>query len=69
MRDSPASMSRGDGCDRVFEAGGVRLVADAMSYEFVRGAKVDYSQELIKSAFEVRPAGSRPTLPHTTHPS
>lgn len=39
--------------DRVFEAGGVRLVADAMSYEFVRGAKVDYSQELIKSAFEV----------------
>jgi len=28
-------------------------VADAMSYEFVRGAKVDYSQELIKSAFEV----------------
>ena len=51
-----------DRCDRVFESGGVRLVADAMSYEFVRGAKVDYSQELIKSAFEVRSADSRHTV-------
>ena len=33
---------------------GVRLVADSTSYEFVRGSKVDYSQELIKSSFEVR---------------
>ena len=32
----------------------MRLVADSMSYEFVRGSKVDYSQELIKSSFEVR---------------
>ena len=39
---------------RVFEAGGVQLVTDSVSYGFVRGAKVDYSQELIKSAFEVR---------------
>lgn len=38
---------------RVFEAGGVRLVTDDVSFEFVRGAKVDYTQELIKSAFEV----------------
>ncbi len=38
---------------RMFEAGGVKLVADSMSYEFVRGSKVDYSQELIKSSFEV----------------
>ena len=38
---------------RIFEAGGVKLVADSMSYEFVRGSKVDYSQELIKSSFEV----------------
>ena len=38
----------------MFEAGGVQLVTDSVSYGFVRGAKVDYSQELIKSAFEVR---------------
>ena len=28
-------------------------MADSMSFEFVRGSKVDYSQELIKSSFEV----------------
>ena len=37
----------------MFESGGVRLVTDDVSFEFVRGATVDFSQELIKSAFEV----------------
>lgn len=41
-------------CCRVFETRGVRLVTDGVSLEFVRGAKVDYAQELIKAAFEVR---------------
>lgn len=40
----------------MFEAQGVKLVTDSVSYEFVRGAKVDYSQELIKASFEVRSA-------------
>ena len=38
---------------RVFTYGGVRLVTDEISYEFVRGAKIDYVDELIKAAFEV----------------
>ena len=38
---------------RAYEAGGVNLVTDDVSLEFIRGAKIDYSDELIKSAFEV----------------
>ncbi|KAG8648671.1 hypothetical protein MANES_08G025200v8 [Manihot esculenta] len=37
--------------DRVFESGGVKLVVDNISYDFVKGATVDYVEELIRSAF------------------
>ena len=40
-------------CCRFVEAEGVKLVTDPLSMEFVRGARIVYSSELIKSAFEV----------------
>ncbi|KAJ4851185.1 hypothetical protein Tsubulata_000495 [Turnera subulata] len=43
--------------DRVFEREGVKLVIDDISYDFVKGATVDYTQELIRSAFQVVLAG------------
>ncbi|XP_044488920.1 iron-sulfur assembly protein IscA-like 2, mitochondrial [Mangifera indica] len=39
--------------DRVFEKEGVKLVIDDISYDFVKGATVDYVEELIRSAFVV----------------
>ncbi|KAI4300475.1 hypothetical protein L6164_033851 [Bauhinia variegata] len=39
--------------DRVFEKEGVQLVVDNISYDFVKGATVDYVEELIRSAFVV----------------
>ncbi|KAF5178580.1 Iron-sulfur cluster insertion protein erpa, partial [Thalictrum thalictroides] len=39
--------------DRVFEKEGVKLVVDNISYDFVKGATVDYVEELIRSAFVV----------------
>nr|XP_019940341.1 PREDICTED: iron-sulfur cluster assembly 2 homolog, mitochondrial [Paralichthys olivaceus] len=39
--------------DRVFEQGGVGIIVDQDSLEFVKGATVDFSQELIRSAFQV----------------
>ncbi|KQJ98049.1 iron-sulfur assembly protein IscA-like 2, mitochondrial [Brachypodium distachyon] len=39
--------------DRVFEKDGVKLVVDDISYDFVKGATVDYEEELIRSAFVV----------------
>ncbi|PWZ57131.1 Iron-sulfur assembly protein IscA-like 2, mitochondrial [Zea mays] len=39
--------------DRFFETDGVRLVVDDISYNFVKGATVDYEEELIRSAFVV----------------
>ncbi|XP_021864286.2 iron-sulfur assembly protein IscA-like 2, mitochondrial [Spinacia oleracea] len=39
--------------DRVFEKDGVKLVIDKISYDFVKGACVDYAEELIRSAFQV----------------
>ena len=38
---------------RVFETDGVKLVVDGISYDFVKGATVDYEEELIRSAFVV----------------
>ncbi|XP_036769097.1 iron-sulfur cluster assembly 2 homolog, mitochondrial isoform X2 [Manis pentadactyla] len=39
--------------DRVFEKGGARVVVDNDSLAFVKGAQVDFSQELIRSSFQV----------------
>ncbi|XP_048236038.1 iron-sulfur assembly protein IscA-like 2, mitochondrial [Ricinus communis] len=39
--------------DRVFEKEGVKLVVDNISYDFVKGATIDYVEELIRSAFVV----------------
>ena len=38
---------------RIFERGGVKLVVDKTSFDFVNGATVDYVEELIRSAFQV----------------
>lgn len=37
----------------MFAQGGVQLVVDPVSYEFVKGATVDYTTDIIRSAFEV----------------
>ncbi|XP_028849084.1 iron-sulfur cluster assembly 2 homolog, mitochondrial [Denticeps clupeoides] len=39
--------------DRVFEQNGVGVVVDQDSLEFVKGSTLDYSQELIRSSFQV----------------
>lgn len=38
---------------RVFEKGGVGIIVDQESLEFVKGSTVDFSQELIRSTFQV----------------
>lgn len=38
---------------RVFEQGGARVVVDSDSLAFVKGAHVDFCQELIRSSFQV----------------
>lgn len=38
---------------RIFEKDGVKLVVDKISLDFVKGATVDYVEELIRSAFQV----------------
>ncbi|EPS70665.1 hypothetical protein M569_04097 [Genlisea aurea] len=39
--------------DRIFEHDGVKLVVDNISLDFVKGATVDYVEELIRSGFQV----------------
>ncbi|XP_077179347.1 iron-sulfur cluster assembly 2 homolog, mitochondrial isoform X2 [Paroedura picta] len=39
--------------DRVFEQGSARVVVDLDSLNFVKGAMVDFNQELIRSSFQV----------------
>lgn len=41
---------------RVFEREGIKMVVDNISYDFVKGATVDYVEELIRSAFVVSQA-------------
>ncbi|KAI3782412.1 hypothetical protein L2E82_12457 [Cichorium intybus] len=42
-----------DNDDRIFERDGVKLVVDTISLGFVKGATVDYVEELIRSGFQV----------------
>ncbi|XP_041123070.1 iron-sulfur cluster assembly 2 homolog, mitochondrial-like [Polyodon spathula] len=39
--------------DRVFEQDGVGVVVDRDSLEFIKGGTLDFSQELIRSAFQI----------------
>ncbi|KAJ8308089.1 hypothetical protein KUTeg_012963 [Tegillarca granosa] len=39
--------------DHVIEEGGVKVVVDSDSVEFLKGATVDYHEELIRSAFRI----------------
>lgn len=39
--------------DHVFERDGARVVVDSLSLEFLRGATVDYVQEMVRSSFAV----------------
>lgn len=39
--------------DRVFETGGVRLVVDARSWPLLKGAQVDYVENLMGGGFQV----------------
>ncbi|XP_070972902.1 iron-sulfur cluster assembly 2 homolog, mitochondrial-like isoform X1 [Oncorhynchus clarkii lewisi] len=39
--------------DRVFEQGGVGVIVDQDSLEFVKGSTLDYTQELIRSSFQM----------------
>ncbi|PWA76583.1 feS cluster biogenesis [Artemisia annua] len=39
--------------DRIFERDGVKLVFDTISLGFVKGATVDYIEELIRLGFQV----------------
>jgi len=40
--------------DREFEREGVVVVVDGLSLEFLKGATIDYSEELIRASFMVR---------------
>ncbi|CAH1118550.1 unnamed protein product [Phaedon cochleariae] len=39
--------------DRVFEKDGVKVVVDSISLDYIKGATIDYQEELIRSAFKV----------------
>lgn len=39
--------------DRVFERDGSSVVIDVKSFELIKGATVDYKEELIRSAFSI----------------
>lgn len=39
--------------DKVFERDGVKVLVDDISYDLVRGSKIDYEQEIVRSAFVV----------------
>ncbi|EFJ21720.1 hypothetical protein SELMODRAFT_151749 [Selaginella moellendorffii] len=39
--------------DRVFEKDGATLVVDGISFDFVKGSTVDFTEELMRSSFMV----------------
>lgn len=39
--------------DRVFERDGVKVVADDVSYSFIKGSKIHFEDDLIRSAFVI----------------
>jgi iron-sulfur cluster assembly accessory protein len=39
--------------DRVFERDGALVLVDSVSFEFLKGATVDYSEELIRASFQI----------------
>ena len=41
------------GGDRVFEQDGVRVVVDEVSFSFLEGATLDFTEDLIRSSFAV----------------
>jgi hypothetical protein len=47
---------------RVVSKGQATLVCDPVSYEFVRGSTIDYTTDIIRSAFEVCPEVQAPAL-------
>ena len=40
-------------CCRVFEKDGAKIVVDKDSLDFIKGATIDYHEELIRSVFRV----------------
>ncbi|HEX9490919.1 MAG TPA: iron-sulfur cluster insertion protein ErpA [Stellaceae bacterium] len=40
--------------DRVFERDGIKLVIDAVSLELVKGAEIDFVEDMMGAAFQVR---------------
>lgn len=47
---------------RVVSKGQATLVCDPVSYEFVRGSTIDYTTDIIRSAFEVGSDGGFPRM-------
>ena len=39
--------------DKVFDVHGAKVVVDDISFEFVKGATLDYVEEMVKSSFAI----------------